>query len=119
MDRWTAMCKKLREAHHPSKVLSELNRAASIIRDVFNDDFSAIHIDDEALYLQIKDYVQEIAPDKENIVKLYDSKVPFYEKFGIERQIKTSFGKTVSSGKRSLFGDRTYRSHARYRCKQW
>jgi|TARA_R100000306_G_scaffold12238_6_gene14598 ribonuclease G len=99
MDRWTAMCKKLRGAHHPSKVLSELNRGASIIRDVFNDDFSAIHIDDETLYLQIKDYVQQIAPDKENIVKLYDSKVPLYEKFGIERQIKTSFGKTVSSSR--------------------
>jgi ribonuclease G len=50
-------------------------------------------------YLQIKDYVQEIAPKKENIVKFYDSKVPMFEKFGIERQIKTSFGKTVSGSK--------------------
>ena len=99
MDRWTAMCKKLQGAHHPSKVLSELNRGASIIRDMFNDSFSAIHIDDETLYLQIKDYVQEIAPKKENIVKLYDSNVPIFEKFGIERQIKTSFGKTVSGSK--------------------
>jgi ribonuclease G len=101
MDRWTAMCKKLRGAHHPSKVLSELNKGASIIRDIFNESFSAIHIDDETLYLQIKDYVQEIAPKQENIVKLYDSKVPMYEKFGIERQIKTSFGKTVSGAKGS------------------
>jgi ribonuclease G len=45
--------------------------------------------------------VQEIAPKQENIVKLYDSKVPMYEKFGIERQIKTSFGKTVSGAKGS------------------
>lgn len=99
MDRWTAMCKKLQGAHHPSKVLSELNRGASIIRDMFNDSFSAIHIDDETLYLQIKDYVQEIAPKNDNIVKFYDSNVPMFEKFGIERQIKTSFGKTVSSSK--------------------
>jgi ribonuclease G len=99
MDRWTAMCKKLQGAHHPSKVLSELNRGASLIRDMFNDSFSAIHIDDETLYLQIKDYVQEIAPKKENIVKFYDSNVPIFEKFGIERQIKTSFGKTVSGSK--------------------
>ncbi|PKA82710.1 ribonuclease G [Ulvibacter sp. MAR_2010_11] len=98
-DRWTAMCKKLQGAHHPSKVLSELSRGSSMIRDVFNDSFSAIHIDDETLYLQIKDYVQEIAPNKENIVKYYDSKVPIFEKFGIERQIKTSFGKTVSGSK--------------------
>jgi ribonuclease G len=93
------MCKKLHGAHHPSKVLSELNRGASIIRDMFNDSFSAIHIDDETLYLQIKDYVQEIAPKKDNIVKFYDSNVPMFEKFGIERQIKTSFGKTVSGSK--------------------
>jgi len=99
IDRWTAMCKKLRGAHLPSKVLSELNRGASIIRDVFNDSFSSIYIDDETLYLQIKDYVQEIAPKKENIVKFYDSKNPMFEKFGIERQIKTSFGKTVSGSK--------------------
>ncbi|HLW33431.1 MAG TPA: Rne/Rng family ribonuclease [Aequorivita sp.] len=99
VERWTAMCKKLQGAHHPSKVLSELNRGASIIRDMFNDSFSAIHIDDETLYLQIKDYVQEIAPKKENIVKFHDSNVPIFEKFGIDRQIKTSFGKTVSGSK--------------------
>jgi ribonuclease G len=98
-NRWIAMCKKLRGAHLPSKVLSELDRGASIIRDVFNDSFTSINIDDETLYLQIKDYVQEIAPKKENIVKYYDSKVPMFEKFGIERQIKTSFGKTVSGSK--------------------
>jgi len=98
-DRWTAMCKKLRGAHHPSKVLGELNRGASIIRDVLSDSFTAVHIDDETLYLQIKDYVQEIAPKQENIVKFYDAKVPIFEKFGIERQIKTSFGKTVSGAK--------------------
>jgi len=99
MDRWTAMCKKLQGAHHPSKVLSELDRGASIIRDVFNDSFTNICIDDETLYLQIKDYVQEIAPGKENIVRYYDSNVPVFEKFGIERQIKTSFGKSVSGSK--------------------
>jgi len=99
MDRWNAMCKKLRGAHLPSKVLSELDRGASIIRDVFNDSFSSIYIDDETLYLQIKDYVQSIAPDKENIVKYYDSKTPLFEKYGIERQIKTAFGRTVSGSK--------------------
>ncbi|RMA65764.1 Rne/Rng family ribonuclease [Ulvibacter antarcticus] len=98
-DRWTAMCKTLQGAHHPSKVLSELSRGSSMIRDVFNDSFSAIHIDDENLFIQIKDYVQEIAPHKESIVKFYDSKVPIFEKFGIERQIKTSFGRTVSGSK--------------------
>lgn len=99
LGRWTGMCKKLYKSHHPTKVLGELNRASSILRDVFNDSFTSIVADDEALYTQLKDYVGEIAPKKESIVKLYDSKVPIFEKFGIERQIKTTFGRTVSMNK--------------------
>src|SRR5690554_2494072 len=76
-----------------------MNKASSILRDIFNDSFTSIHVDDEELYIQIKDYVQEIAPKKESIVKLYQSNIPIFEKFGIERQIKTSFGKTVSMAK--------------------
>ena len=46
ISRWEGMCKKLYKAHHPSKVLGEMNRASSILRDVFNDTFtlSLIHI---------------------------------------------------------------------------
>ncbi len=99
VSKWVSMCKKLYRAPTPSKVLVEVNRASSILRDVFNDDFTGIHVDDETLYNQIKDYVHEIAPEKESIVKLYDSNVPIFEKFGIERQIKTSFGRTASMSK--------------------
>lgn len=99
LNKWSAMCKKLYKAPTPSKVLVELNRASSILRDVFNDSFTGIHVDDETLYNQIKDYVLEIAPGKESIVKLYGSTVPIFEKFGIERQIKTSFGRTASMSK--------------------
>ena len=100
MDRWTAMCKKMYRPNYPTKVLGEMNKASSILRDVFNDSFTSICVDDETLHTQIKDYVGEIAPEKESIVKYYDSsKVPIFEKFGIERQIKTSFGKTVSMSK--------------------
>lgn len=98
-NKWTAMCKKLHRAPHPSKVMSELNRASSILRDIFSDSFTGIEVDDEGLYQEIKDYVHKIAPNKESIVKLYQSKVPIFEKFGIERQIKTSFGKSVSMSK--------------------
>ncbi len=99
LTKWTAMCKKLYKAPTPSKVLVELNRASSILRDVFNDSFTAIQVDDETLYNQIKDYLLEIAPEKESIVKLYNSSVPIFEKFGIDRQIKTSFGRTAAMSK--------------------
>ncbi len=100
LDRWSAMVKKLPTAHHPSKVLGELNRASSILRDVFNDTFTGIYIDDEELFNQTKEYLHEIAPSKQSIVKFYQSRdYPIFEKFHIERQIKTSFGRTVSMAK--------------------
>ncbi len=99
LNKWSVMCNKIQRAPHPSKVLVELTRASSILRDVFNDSFTGIHVDDETLFEQVKDYVHEIAPEKESIVKLYNSTVPIFEKFGIERQIKTSFGRTASMSK--------------------
>ena len=99
VDKWSAMSKKIPGAHLPSKVLGEMNRASSILRDIFNDSFTSIVVDDETLYYQLKEYVGEIAPKKENIVKLHKGPVPIFEKHGIERQIKTSFGKTVSMSK--------------------
>jgi ribonuclease G len=99
LQRWVNMCKQLPNAKAPTKVLSELNRASSILRDVFNDSFSSIVTNDEVLYKELKEYIQRIAPNKVSIVKLYKSKVPLFEKYSIERQIKTAFGRTVSMPK--------------------
>jgi ribonuclease G len=99
-ERWLAMCKKLPTAHHPSKILGELNKASSMLRDIFNDTFTGIQVDDEELFQETKDYIAEIAPEKQNMVKLYQHKdTPIFEKYNIERQIKTSFGRTVSMSK--------------------
>ena len=93
--KWEDVCKRIPKAHIPSKVLGEMNKASSILRDIFNDSFTKINVDNIDLCAKIKDYIFEIAPHKENIVKFYNSKTPIFEKFGIERQIKVSFGKTV------------------------
>ena len=98
-DRWIAMCKKLHRATYPSKVLDEMNKSSLILRDLFNDTFTSIVVDDETLYYQLKEYVQEIAPKQESIVKLHKDESPIFEKFGVERQIKTSFGQNVSMAK--------------------
>lgn len=99
LTRWKGMCKSIPNTNTPTKILSELNRASSILRDVMNDSFTNIVTNDEALFEEIKDYLQEIYPEKVNIVKLHKSKTPIFEKYGIERQIKTSFGKTASMSK--------------------
>ncbi len=97
LKNWENMCKRLtHNSTKPVKVLSEVNRASAILRDVLNDSFVGIHVDDEDLYREIIDYLELIAPEKRSIVKLYRSQVPIFQKFGVDRQIKTAFGKTVS-----------------------
>ncbi len=101
LKRWKIICDSIADDNiaRPTKILSELNRASSILRDVMNDSFTGIITNDEILVEEIKEYLQEIYPEKENIVKLHNSDVPIFEKYGIERQIKSAFGKTVSMAK--------------------
>lgn len=99
LNRWVEMCKRIPNTNTPTKVLSELNRASSILRDVLNDSFTSIVVNDVDLANEIRDYIEEFDPTKAKIVQDYDSDIPIFEKFGIERQIKSSFGKTVSMSK--------------------
>lgn len=99
LERWVDMCKRIPNTNTPTKVLSELNRASSILRDVLNDSFTNIVVDDNELATEIRDYIQEIDPKKVGIVNDYEGNVPIFEKFGIERQIKAAFGETVSMSK--------------------
>lgn len=99
VEKWENMCAKLHRSHFPTKVMTELSRTNSLMRDYFNDSYTAIVADDMELVDEIKAQLKVIAPHKESIVKYNNPRTPIFEKYGIERQIKTSFGRTVSMSK--------------------
>ena len=99
VQRWVNMCKQIPNAKAPQKVLSELNRASSILRDVFDESFTSIITNDLSLHQEIVDYLERIAPEKKSIAKHYTSRVPIFDYYGIEKQIKSAFGRTVSMRK--------------------
>jgi len=99
VQRWVNMCKQIPNARAPQKVLSELNRASSILRDVFNESFTSIITNDLSLHQEILDYLERIAPEKKSIAQHYKSRVPIFDYYGIEKQIKSAFGRTVSMRK--------------------
>lgn len=94
--RWDECIKHVRESRPPSMVLGEMERAEAMIRDLFSPDFNNIYVDDKSVYDEIREYVGKIAPDKVGIVKLYNGKLPIFDNFNIEKQIKQSCGKAVS-----------------------
>ncbi len=93
--RWNEMIEALKVTPPTKKILGELDRTSAILRDILNAKFNNIQVNDEALYDEIKSFLLQIAPDKKDILKLYKGKLPIFEHFGIEKQIKSSFGKTV------------------------
>jgi ribonuclease G len=99
VQRWVNMCKQIPNAQAPQKVLSELNRASSILRDIFDGSFTSIVTNDLSLHQEIIDYLERIAPEKISIAQHYKSRVPIFDYYGIEKQIKSAFGKTVSMRK--------------------
>jgi ribonuclease G len=93
---WDDTIAKVQTATAPSLVYEEESRAVGEIRDIFNPDFESIHVNNAEVFEQIHDYVTQIAPDRSDTVKLYSEDMPIFDKFGITKQIKSSFGKTVS-----------------------
>jgi ribonuclease G len=96
LEKWHYGVEKLKNAKPREKVLGEINRASSILRDILNESFDGITVDSKVVYEEIRSYIHNIAPDKEKIVKFYGGKTKAFEVFGIEKQLKLLFGRTVS-----------------------
>ena len=97
LKRWEdAITKVQKTTERPQMVFEETGRAVALLRDLFNPTYDGIHINDEEIFQQVKDYVGLIAPEKKDIVKLYNGNVPIFDNFNVTKQMKSGFGKTVN-----------------------
>jgi len=94
--KWNSASKRLASAKAPQKIYSELDLTSTILRDLLNESFNNIYINNHELFEETKNYIKTIAPEKVNIIKYYKGKTPIFEHFGVSKQIKNSFGKKVS-----------------------
>lgn len=93
---WEDTLAKMQRAKAPALVYQEDSRTLSMIRDLFTPNFENIYVNDRETYDQIYKYVSLISPENGDIVKMYDKDDPIFDYFNITRQVKSSFGKTVS-----------------------
>lgn len=98
--RWDSISRKLVQASPPQKIIGEIDRTSAIVRDVLSESFNQIVVNDATLTEEVRNYIQKISPDKAHIVKHYTGRIPIFESYGIDKQIKSSFGKevTIKSG---------------------
>lgn len=93
---WEDSLAKAQKLPPPALIFEEESRIVSMLRDVFSPSFEAIYVNDAEVFEQIQNYVSLIAPDRKDIVKLHSKPEPIFDVHSITRQIKSSFGKTVS-----------------------
>jgi ribonuclease G len=95
--RWSSIHAGLKEANPPAKVLGELNRTTTLLRDMVNKDFvfDNIYVNDQDYYDQIREYALANFPEREKTVKLFKGRLPIMEHFGVNRMVKMLFGKNV------------------------
>lgn len=93
---WEDTLAKAQRSTAPALIFEEESRIVGMLRDIFSPTFENITVNDPDIFAQISKYVALIAPERKDTVKLYDSDEPIFDHFAITRQIKSSFGKTVS-----------------------
>ena len=95
-NRWLQLVENLKNATFAQKLVSEEDKTSVILRDVLTDDFSSIYVDNKDLYDAARNYIQALAPEKVDIVKHYKMATPIFEQFGVQKQIRSSFGRIVT-----------------------
>jgi len=96
LETWTSAVEKLKTAQPLTKLVGEMGKASAMIRDLLNDSFDNVVVDTRENYDLLRKLLRDIAPDKERIVRMHNAKMHLLEATGVERQLKTLFGKTVS-----------------------
>ena len=96
LKRWEETLTKISKLKAPTVIYEESTRVVALLRDNFNETFENIYVNDKDVYNSIYEYVKVIAPEKKDIVKLYSDELPIFDKFGITKQMKSLFARTVT-----------------------
>ncbi|MBQ5582287.1 MAG: ribonuclease E/G, partial [Bacteroidales bacterium] len=95
INKWEGSWAKLKISKGINLLFTETDKTTAVLRDLFNDSFSNVYVNDKRYYEDIRQYISLISPEHEKIAKLYEGKEPIFDHFEVTRQIKSSFGKIV------------------------
>ena len=93
---WNNIQSNLKGAIAPTRIMNEESKTTSILRDLLNEDFNKIIVNDKKIYDITLSYLQRIAPQKAKILSMHSGDQAIFDQYGITKQVKSSFGKTVN-----------------------
>jgi ribonuclease E len=92
---WKNINQKGMKEKAPAVLYKERSLSVRSIRDYFTADVTEILIDDDAVFHEVKNFIQVISPKHRRIVKRYTAERPIFTKHQLEEQITTIFDNRV------------------------
>jgi ribonuclease G len=84
---WGEVRQRAESARPPAVVYREQGLVTKLLRDLLNDDYSAIRIDDRQEYQRVREMVERVMPTLLPRVKLYEKSFPIFEEYGVQAEI--------------------------------
>ncbi len=96
--QWDRISELAAKQNRPGLLYREPELAVRFIREEFSAEYRAVVIDDEALYADVKEYVEAVAPALAERVQFYDRKaepLPIFERFHVMEQLAKAVDRKV------------------------
>lgn len=97
---WSTVQRRIDDLGTPASVYSEAELPMRIVRDLFDENFSRILLDDEDLAGKMEGFLQATTPELVDRVEIHQGAKPLFEAYGIEQEIEKALQSKVdlSSG---------------------
>ncbi|WEN13878.1 Rne/Rng family ribonuclease [Rhodanobacter sp. AS-Z3] len=92
---WKSISEAAGKQKAPFLIYQESKLFIRALRDYLRSDIGEILIDDESLYSDARDFMQQVMPTSLRKLKLYKDDTPLFTRYQIETQIESAFDRQV------------------------
>ena len=92
---WHDIRKTSQSAASPALIYQESDFGVCSLRDYFTPEIEEILVDDMDAFKKMRSYCKAVAPRNIKIIKLYKEKIPLFDKYNLEDQIRVIYQERV------------------------
>jgi ribonuclease E len=95
MRLWKEICKKAKSINAPSLIYQETDFGVRSLRDYLTPEIDEIWVDDQETFRKMRAYLKAVAPRHLRMLKHYKEKIPIFDRFQLEEQIRVIYQERV------------------------
>jgi ribonuclease E len=92
---WTAINEAAKARSAPFLIYQESNLIIRALRDYLREDIGEILIDDDKVFEDAREFMQQVMPHNLRKLKMYRDPIPLFSRYQIESQIESAFAREV------------------------